>query len=153
MLNHLQKLDRISSKNIFMCSTHTQDMWSIVIVIHLKYSDLFVSVEDRFVVLNCWILFLLACSPIQVVWLTENLFVWQFNLDKCPLLSNGTIWGLRDKSILNARLVAELLHADSRNNPYSSGPQIRQTKEKYVCTSSHLKGWSFSFYIMTNENT
>lgn len=52
-------------------STHTQDMRSLVILTHLKYSNLFLSGEDRFVVLNCQVLFLLACSPIQIEWLTK----------------------------------------------------------------------------------
>lgn len=62
----------------------------------------------------------------------EHLFVWQFNLDKCPLLPNSTIWGLGDKSNLNARLVAELLHADNRGDPYSWG--LKSHRGKYACT-------------------
>lgn len=56
---------------VSLCNTNTQDVQSIVILIHLKYSNLFLSVEDRFVVLNCRVLFLLACSPIQIEWLTK----------------------------------------------------------------------------------
>lgn len=65
-------------------------------------------------------------------WMADkHIFVWQFNLDKCPLLPNSTLWGLGDKSNLNARLVAELLHADNRGDPYSWG--LKSQREKCAC--------------------
>lgn len=69
-----EKLDKISSQNnffFFFCNANTQEVRSVVILIHLKHSNLFLSVEGRFIVLNCRGLFLLACSPIQIEWLTK----------------------------------------------------------------------------------
>lgn len=66
-------------------------------------------------------------------WMADkHQFVWQFNLDKCPLLLNSTFWGLGDKSNLNARLVAELLHADNRGDPYSWGLKSHRERNVHV---------------------
>jgi hypothetical protein len=82
-------------------------------------------------------------------WMADkHLFVWRFNLDKCPRLPNSTIWGLRDKSNLNARIVAKLFHADSRGNPYSWGLQVTQ-REICACIVSYE---TVGFLLLRNQN-
>lgn len=83
-------------------------------------------------------------------WMADkHLFVWRFNLDKCPPLPNSTIWGLRDKSNLNARIVTGLSHADNRGNAHSW--VCKSHSGKYVSASSH-ETVGFCSFISKQDN-
>lgn len=102
-------------------SVHTEDLWYTVILIHLEYSNLFLSAQGLVCCFKLLTSVFVGVLPNTNWTSNKNLFVWQFSLDRCSVLPNSTIWGPQDKSWLNAKILAALVCADNRGNPYSSG--------------------------------